>query len=83
MLRTAWSRVRDFSALGGGASYLWPRWILLRCVGLVYVIIFAGIIVEGRALIGPHGIAPLSEFREALRATFPNAAERLLRAPSL
>jgi len=83
MLRTAWARIRDFSALGGGASYLWPRWIFLRCVGLVYIIIFAGIIVEGRALIGPHGIAPLSEFREALEATFPSAVERLLRAPSL
>jgi hypothetical protein len=75
--------MRDYAALGGDATYLWPRWIVLRCVGLVYVLAFAGIIVEGRALIGPHGIAPASEHFGMLRTLFPGALERLLRAPSL
>jgi len=56
LLRNAWRRLKEFLALGGNATYLWPRWIVLRAVGLVYVIVFAGIIDEGRALVGPHGI---------------------------
>ena len=75
MLRTAWSRVRDFSALGGGASYLWPRWILLRCVGLVYVIIFAGIIVEGRALADDTGQSAERVSKDTDRDFIMTAAE--------
>jgi hypothetical protein len=83
LFRNAWLQLKDFSALGGNATYLWPRWIVLRAVGFVYIIIFAGIIDEGRALIGPGGIAPIAEFCEALRKIFPNAIERTIRAPSL
>jgi hypothetical protein len=83
LLGGAWRNLRDFFGLAGGATYLWPRWFLLRCIGLVFIIVFAGIIVEGRALIGPAGIAPASEYFHTLRGLFPGAAERLLRAPSL
>jgi hypothetical protein len=83
VLRIAWRQIKDFSALGGDATYLWPRWIVLRAVGLVYLLIFWGILVEGRALIGPHGLAPVEGYCAMLRTIFPNSIERFIRAPSL
>jgi hypothetical protein len=80
---SAWRRLRDFAGLGGEATFLWPRWLVLRCVGVVYAIAFAGIIVEGRALIGTRGITPASEYFASLATLFPHGIERLLRAPSL
>ena len=83
IFRKPWRRVREFAALEGGATFLWPRWIVLRAVGAVYILIFAGIIADGRALVGPGGIAPLSGFFEAQKQLFPHAIEAFLRAPSL
>ena len=78
----AWQRIKDFSGLGD-ATYLWPRWIVLRAVGIVYLFVFGGIIREGQALVGPRGIAPLSEFFTQLHQRFPSTIEALIRAPSL
>jgi hypothetical protein len=39
-----WQRLKHFSGLGGDATYLWPRWIFLRAVAVVFIIVFAGII---------------------------------------
>ncbi len=79
----AWQQIRDYAALGGNATYLWPRWIVLRAVGLLYVLAFTGVIHESRALIGPRGIAPLAGFFHALLATHPGPLEAFCRAPSL
>ncbi len=79
----AWQRLKDFAGAGGDATYLWPRWIVLRAVGLVYIYVFAGILREGQALVGPHGIAPLGEFFGKLHESFPNFLEAFIRAPSL
>ena len=57
--RLAWPQLRAFSGLGPDATYLWPRWLFLRAVGLVFVLIFSGILREGGALVGPDGLAPL------------------------
>ena len=78
----AWQRLKDFSGAGGDATYLWPRWIVLRAVGLVYLFVFGGIIREGQALVGPRGIAPLAEFFAQLHQAFPNPLQAFLRAPS-
>lgn len=80
--KLVWRQVQDFAG-AGEASYLWPRWIVLRAVGIVYLLIFSGIIVEGRALIGPHGLVPVADYCEKLREIFPHGLERLIRAPSL
>ena len=56
-----WRQIKDFSGYGGEATYLWPRWILLRAVGVIFIIIFSGIINESAALIGPHGLVPLPD----------------------
>ena len=78
-----WHRVKDFAGTGGNATYLWPRWLVLRAVGIVYLYVFAGILREGQALVGPQGIAPLGEFFTKLHETFPNAFVAFIRAPSL
>ena len=74
--------MKDFSGLGD-ATYLWPRWLVLRAVGLVFVLVFAGIIEEGQVLIGPHGLTPLAKFFEQHRPLFSSGLEAFLRAPSL
>ena len=34
LFEAVWKRLREFSGFGNEASYLWPRWIVLRGVGL-------------------------------------------------
>ena len=79
----AWRQLREFAGAAGDATFLWPRWLVLRAVGLVYLFIFGGIIREGQALVGPRGIAPLGEFFAKLHQTIPNPLEAFIRAPSL
>ena len=78
-----WRAVRDFAGLAGDATYLWPRWLLLRAVGLVFIFVFAGIVAEGQAFLGPRGIVPLGEFFKQLREMFPGALDAFVAAPSL
>jgi hypothetical protein len=78
-----WSRLKDFSGIGGDATYLWPRWLVLRAVGLVYIFIFAGIVVESRVIIGPAGVAPLDGFLAEIRQLYPGPLASFLAAPSL
>jgi hypothetical protein len=78
-----WQGIRDFSGLGGDASHLWPRWLVLRAVGLVYVIIFTGIIAESSALIGPNGLLPVPGLLEQARESHATFLEALLLTPSL
>ena len=82
-LSSAWRQLQDFSGLGGDASHLWPRWLVLRAVGFVYIVIFAGIIHESRALISPDGLAPLSGLVAQLKAAHPTLLESFFRAPTL
>ncbi|MEO6876292.1 MAG: lipase maturation factor family protein, partial [Opitutaceae bacterium] len=78
----AWIRIKDFSGWGD-ATYLWPRWLVLRAVGLVFVLIFAGILKEGQVLVGPKGLIPLSLFFQDLHVRLPSVVEAFLQAPSL
>src|ERR1700685_1196261 len=78
-----WRNMKDFTCVDANASYLWPRWIVLRCIGIVYVVIFLGVLAEGQALIGPNGIAPLSSFFPVVAKVSANPVEMLLRAPSV
>jgi len=67
----------------GGAGHLWPRWIVLRAVGFIYVLIFAGIIGTSQALVGPHGIYPVAVFFARMRAEYPGSVDPFFLAPSL
>ncbi|MBE34964.1 MAG: hypothetical protein CMI16_05330 [Opitutaceae bacterium] len=78
-----WTRIKDFAGYGGEATYLWPRWFFLRAVGIVFIIIFAGIIKESAALIGPDGITPLPGAIAELRAAKSNLFEAIISSPTL
>jgi lipase maturation factor 1 len=65
------------------ATYLWARWIVLRAVGLIYILAFAGIISESQALIGPHGIAPIGDILGRMQSAYPDGLRRFELAPSL
>jgi len=76
-------RLRDFAGSDSEATYLWPRWLVLRAVGLIYVVIFAGILHESAALIGPAGLAPLPELMTQLRDSSSSLPAAILQAPTL
>ena len=80
---TLWRNARAFSGLEPGHSFLWPRWLMLRAAGAVFVVIFAGILHEGSALIGPEGLLPAGRLMEVARADYPGAVEAIFRTPSL
>jgi lipase maturation factor 1 len=73
---------KEFLAPASDASLLWPRWLVLRAVGVVYLFIFAGIIVESAAMIGPGGVAPLARYLAEIKTLYPGAGS-FLAAPSL
>ena len=78
-----WRQLKDFCGFGGAATYLWTRWLLLRAVGLVFIIVFAGIIKDTAGLIGPAGVVPLPEAMAQTRALFPSPVEAFFGAPTL
>ena len=82
LLREAWRRIKDFSGWGGEATYLWPRWLVLRAVGIVYLFVFGGIIDQGHGLVGPHGIISLSQFFANQVKTSGGAIPAFVGAPS-
>jgi hypothetical protein len=43
-------------------SVLWPRWIFLRCLGLIFFSAFYSLLFQIRGLIGPEGLLPAGEF---------------------
>ncbi len=81
--RPGWQAIREFSGLDPSVSCLWPRWAMLRAVGLVFVVIFSGIIAESSALIGPNGLLPLPRLLEQIRTEHTGLFEAVLHRPSL
>src|SRR3954468_24574272 len=56
-----------FSALHAAPSepapgYLWPRWIFLRGLGLIFFSAFYSLAWQIHGLIGPRGILPAGEY---------------------
>jgi lipase maturation factor 1 len=62
-------------------GHLWPRWVFLRCLGLIYFSAFYSLLFQIRGLIGPQGILPALDYLAAVRGSFH--AERFWFAPSL
>ena len=83
LCHSAWERFKDFCAVGKNGTHFWPAWILLRGVGLVYVLMFANILVEGQALLGPAGLTPAQDFLAGMLKQCANPVEAFFRAPSL
>ena len=66
----------------GGAGALWPRWIFLRALGLIFFSAFYSLAFQIRGLIGPHGLLPAGQYLEAVARFAPGAA-RFYYAPTL
>jgi hypothetical protein len=49
-------------------THLWPRWIFLRALGLIYFSAFYSLIFQIKGLIGPNGILPALDYLEAVSA---------------
>jgi hypothetical protein len=47
---------------------LWPRWIFLRALGLIYFSAFYSLIFQIKGLIGPNGILPAADYLTAVSA---------------
>ena len=64
------------------STYLYPRWLFLRAIGLIYFSAFYSLIFQIKGLIGPNGILPASELLHAVPQYFPGLA-RFWYAPTL
>lgn len=69
----------DFDA---GRSVLWPRWIFLRCLGLIFFSAFYSLAFQIRGLIGPRGILPAGTYLEQVAHVIPGLS-RFWQAPTL
>ena len=68
------------AATGGGV--LWPRWIFLRCLGLIFFSAFYSLAFQIQGLIGPRGILPASELLEGVTRMLPGL-DRFYYVPSV
>ncbi len=49
-----------------GPGYLWPRWLFLRALGLIFFSAFYSLIFQIHGLVGPEGILPAGVYLERL-----------------
>jgi lipase maturation factor 1 len=49
-------------------GHLWPRWIFLRALGLIYLSAFYSLLFQIKGLIGSNGILPAADYLQALHA---------------
>ena len=61
---------------------LWPRWIWLRALGLIFLSAFYSLAFQIRGLNGPRGILPAGDYLHELRSAV-GLAEALWVAPTL
>lgn len=62
-------------------GHLWPRWIFLRILGLIFLSAFLSLLFQINGLIGPRGLLPAREYLADLAAHF--GAARFWYAPTL
>ncbi len=76
----AWS----WRSAGGAApgESLWPRWLFLRALGLIYLSAFYSLLFQIRGLVGPHGILPAGEYLARVAQSIPGP-RRLFLVPTL
>jgi lipase maturation factor 1 len=49
-------------------GHLWPRWIFLRALGLIYFSAFYSLLFQIRGMLGPNGILPAGDYLQAVSA---------------
>ncbi len=62
-------------------GHLWPRWIFLRALGLIYLSAFYSLIFQIKGLLGPNGILPAGDYLQAVSSALHSA--RFWFAPTL
>jgi hypothetical protein len=62
-------------------GHLWPRWIFLRALGVIYFSAFYSLLFQIKGLIGPNGILPAVDYLKAVAAAVHGA--RFYYVPSL
>src|SRR3954470_12837317 len=65
-----------------GRSVLWPRWIFLRCLGVIFFSAFYSLAFQIRGLIGPRGLLPAGAWLEQVARAIP-ALPLFWRVPTL
>jgi hypothetical protein len=82
MERTSRSLLRWlFASEDGLRDRLWPRWLVLRALGLIYFSAFYSLLFQIKGLIGPRGILPAGEYLHAVAGAL--GPVRLWYAPTL
>jgi hypothetical protein len=69
-------------SFAAGRSVLWPRWIFLRCLGLIFFSAFYSLAFQIRGLIGSRGILPAGSWLEEVARVIPGLS-RFWRVPTL
>ncbi|HVT59227.1 MAG TPA: lipase maturation factor family protein [Thermoanaerobaculia bacterium] len=64
-----------------GSSYLWPRWLFLRALGLILGSAFYSLAFQIHGLIGPRGLLPARDYFRLLEHGYPRS--RFWLAPTL
>ncbi|MGH9711753.1 MAG: lipase maturation factor family protein [Candidatus Acidiferrales bacterium] len=62
-------------------GHLWPRWIFLRALGLIYFSAFYSLVFQITGLIGPTGILPAGDYLQAVSGALHS--QRFWFAPTL
>jgi len=84
-----WARLSAFANWLLGAEipserhpgHLWPRWIFLRALGLIYFSAFYSLLFQIKGLIGPTGILPAGDYLQAVLGALHS--QRFWFAPTL
>jgi lipase maturation factor 1 len=61
---------------------LWPRWLFLRALGVIFGSAFYSLLFQIRGLIGPSGILPADAYLAALASALPRMT-RIWAAPTI
>jgi Lipase maturation factor len=69
--------------LADGSSFVLTRYVLLRLLGFVYFTAFLVALLQGRALLGEHGLLPMRGFLHLVARASGGAFAGFLRAPSV
>lgn len=64
-------------------GHLWPRWIFIRALGLIYFSAFYSLQFQIKGLIGPDGILPAGEYLRAVAQSTDLPGPRFWFAPTL
>ena len=69
-------------SLSGSSGGIWPRWIFLRCLGLIFFSAFYSLAFQIQGLIGPRGILPAGRYLDEIAGMLPGLS-RLYYVPTV